>query len=83
MVSGRRPFQGDTSAETLAAILRDQPAPLPDEGGGTSPRIDAVVRRCLGKDPERRFQSARDLAFAIAEDIAAALDAPAGRLGFA
>jgi serine/threonine-protein kinase len=77
MLSGRQPFQGDTSAETLAAILRDQPAPLPDEGGGIRPRIDAVVRRCLEKDPERRFQSARDLAFAL-RDILGASQAPPG-----
>ena len=65
MVAGRVPFRGNTPAETLAAILRDQPPALEDASLGTPPAIDALVGRCLEKDPDARFQSARDLAFAL------------------
>ena len=51
MLTGRRPFGGDTAAETLAAILRDQPAELATADGELPPRVDAVVRRCLEKNP--------------------------------
>lgn len=67
MFIGRSPFARSTQAETLAAILRDQPPAL---NGGADPvpsRLVAIVLRCLDKQPERRFQSARDLAFAIKE----------------
>lgn len=67
MLTGRRPFQGDTPAETLASILRDQPARLADSDCGIPPRIEPIIRRCLEKNPEQRFQSARDLAFALRE----------------
>src|SRR5262249_13041888 len=62
MLASRQPFRGDTAAETLAAILRDQPEEI---GRTIPPRVDAVLHRCLEKDPNRRFQSARDLAFAL------------------
>jgi eukaryotic-like serine/threonine-protein kinase len=65
MLSGRRPFSGPSSAETLSAILRDEPAPL--SPGSASPALERVVRRCLEKGPEGRFQTARDLAFALRE----------------
>jgi serine/threonine-protein kinase len=65
MLCGRRAFAGASSAETMSAILRDEPMPLrPDS---TASPLERVVRRCLEKAPERRFQSARDLAFALRE----------------
>jgi TolB-like protein/Flp pilus assembly protein TadD len=67
MLTGRKAFGGGTPAETLAAILRDQPAALEDSGRRIPPRVDALVQRCLEKDPDRRFQSSRDLAFALRE----------------
>ncbi|MEO5742415.1 MAG: serine/threonine-protein kinase, partial [Vicinamibacterales bacterium] len=67
VLTGRKPFRGDTSAETLAAILRDHPSELAAVGRTFPPRIDALVRRCLEKNPDYRFQSARDLAFAMRE----------------
>jgi TolB-like protein/Tfp pilus assembly protein PilF len=67
MLTRRRPFGGDTPAETLAAILRDQPSELAAADRHIPPRVDAVVRRCLEKNPDHRFQSARDLAFALRE----------------
>lgn len=67
LLTGRTAFRGGTPAETLAAILRDQPDDLSDSGRKIPPRIDAIVRRCLEKNPDHRFQSARDLAFALRE----------------
>jgi len=63
MVSGARPFAGRTHGEVLAAILRDEP---PDLSGDQAPaELVGVIRHCLLKKPEQRFQSARDLAFAL------------------
>ena len=67
MLTRRRPFGGETPAETLAAILRDQPSELAVADRHIPARVDAVVRRCLEKNPDHRFQSARDLAFALRE----------------
>jgi len=65
MLSGERPFQRETAAETLTAILRDDPPELPAAAREASPALDRIVRRCLEKDPEARFQLARDIAFTI------------------
>jgi serine/threonine-protein kinase len=67
MLTRRRPFPGATPAETLAAILRDQPSELAAPDRQMPLRVDGVVRRCLEKNPDQRFQSARDLAFALRE----------------
>ncbi len=80
MLTGRRAFRGDTSAETLAAILRDQPEELGDSGRKIPLHVEAVVRRCLEKPPEERFQSARDLAFALRATLSGS-DAVAARSG--
>jgi eukaryotic-like serine/threonine-protein kinase len=61
MLSGRHPFQRPTSAETISAILRDDPPTEPL----FTPVLDKIIRRCLEKDPDERFQSARDLEFAL------------------
>jgi len=66
MLSGRRAFLRETSAETMTAILRHDPAELTGGGGAPlSPGLATIVRRCLEKEPAERFQSARDLAFAL------------------
>ena len=67
MLAGRRAFDGGTPPETLAAILRDDPPGLAGSGDRFPSTIGAVVRRCLEKKPEQRFQSARDLAFSLRE----------------
>jgi serine/threonine protein kinase len=59
-LSGQRAFPGTSAVESSYAILHHEPAPLP---ASTPPPVAQVVRRCLEKDPDRRFQSARDLAF--------------------
>ncbi len=69
-LTGRRAFGQKTAAETLAAILRDHPAELPESGRTIPPGVKGVVKRCLEKNPEERFQSARDLAFALREILA-------------
>jgi eukaryotic-like serine/threonine-protein kinase len=63
MLSGRRAFRRETSAETMTAILKDDPAELSASGKPIAPALERIVRRCLEKKPLQRFQSARDLAF--------------------
>jgi len=65
MLTGRRAFTRPTAAETLTAILNDEPQDLVDSGAKVPPALDRVIRRCLEKHPEDRFHSARDLAFAL------------------
>ena len=64
MLAGKRAFKRDSSVETLNAILTDEPPDFPT-ADGTAPALDRVVRHCLEKSPEQRFQSARDVAFAL------------------
>jgi len=65
MLTGRRAFKGASREDTLSAILgRDAPA-MTTPGGPVPLPLERVVRRCLEKDPEDRFQSARDVAFAL------------------
>jgi serine/threonine protein kinase/Tfp pilus assembly protein PilF len=65
MVTGSRPFSGRTGAETLAAILRDEPVEPTRSGTPMPADLAGVIRHCLEKRPDRRFQTARDLAFAL------------------
>jgi TolB-like protein/tetratricopeptide (TPR) repeat protein/tRNA A-37 threonylcarbamoyl transferase component Bud32 len=60
LLAGRRAFPGASPVESGYAILHNEPEPLP---ATVPPAVAQVVRRCLEKDPARRFQSARDLAF--------------------
>jgi len=73
LLSGRRAFDGHSTAETLSAVLRDRPAPLhgPD-------RLVRVINRCLEKDPNARFQTATELmqALSVVADVSDASDAP-------
>jgi eukaryotic-like serine/threonine-protein kinase len=83
MLSGERPFRRDTSAETMTAILKEDPPELASTPQRPiSPGIDRVVRRCLEKDAGQRFQSAKDLAFALeAMSGSTSVSAAAGRIG--
>lgn len=58
-------FRGDSMAETMSAILREDPPDLSETNKTVSPALERVVRHCLEKNPAERFHSARDLAFAI------------------
>src|SRR5262245_32657615 len=62
-VSGRRAFAGATQADTMSAILNADPIELTEPGRDVPVAFDRLIRRCLEKAPEERFQSARDLAF--------------------
>jgi Tol biopolymer transport system component len=63
MLTGRRAFGRETGAETMTAILREEPPELSSVQGGLPPALGRIVQHCLEKQPEERFQSARDLAF--------------------
>jgi eukaryotic-like serine/threonine-protein kinase len=62
MATGRRPFARETAAETMTAILNEDP---PDAGEATPPELSRIVTHCLEKNRDQRFQSARDLAFGL------------------
>ena len=61
MVTGTRPFQGDTPASVIGAILKDEPPPVSSRQPLTPAMLDRVVARCFEKDPDSRWQSAADL----------------------
>jgi serine/threonine protein kinase/Tol biopolymer transport system component len=65
MLSGVRAFKGETAADTMTAILTKEPPELDMARLAISPAIDRIVRRCLEKSADMRFQSATDLAFAL------------------
>ncbi len=65
MLSGQHAFLGDTAADTMTAILTKDPPDLDTARLSIAPGLDRIVRRCLEKTPELRFQSANDLAFAL------------------
>ena len=65
MLTGKRAFKRETSAETMTAILRDEPQTLNDTGWQGPPELQRILARCLEKNVAGRFQSASDLAFAI------------------
>jgi len=65
MVLGRNPFIGPTPADTMAAILNEQPTALSQSGRQRPAGLDRVILRCLEKEPTRRFASARELAQAL------------------
>src|SRR5262249_20876931 len=61
LATGRRPFIGDTSVSVLSSIIRDTPRPISDIKPVLPREFSRIVKRCLVKDPEYRFQSAKDL----------------------
>ncbi|HET6889954.1 MAG TPA: serine/threonine-protein kinase, partial [Pyrinomonadaceae bacterium] len=65
MLSGRRAFHRDSAIETLNAILKEEPTELTTTHPSITPPLERVVWHCLEKSPERRFQSASDIAFAL------------------
>lgn len=65
MLTGRRAFHGDTPADTMTAILKEDPADMNVSGKNIPPALDRIIRRCMEKRPESRFRTAEDLAFAL------------------
>jgi eukaryotic-like serine/threonine-protein kinase len=63
MLSGKRAFHGDSAADTMSAILKDDPPELAETNRNISPALERIVRHCLEKNPAERFHSARDVAF--------------------
>ena len=91
LLAGKRAFHGDSAAETISAILREDPPELSVTNQSVSPGLERIVRHCIEKNPEQRFHSAHDLAFdletlsglsgASVGSKAAALGKPAPRIG--
>lgn len=67
MVTGRRPFHGQTRLSTLSAILREEPQPVHDFAQDVPAELERLIRRCLRKDPDLRFQDVADLRIALRE----------------
>jgi eukaryotic-like serine/threonine-protein kinase len=65
MLSREQPFRGASAIEVMNAILKEEPPELSETNVKISPQLEKIVRRCLEKKPERRFQSASDLGFAL------------------
>jgi serine/threonine-protein kinase len=65
ILTGHRAFRGETSQDTMRAILNRDPDPIADYRSDIPPGIEIIVRRCLEKQPDERFESARDVAFAL------------------
>ena len=67
LLTGRKAFKKDAASDTMAAIMRDDPPELLESGRNISLGLDRVVRHCLEKNRDDRFQSARDIAFALSD----------------
>jgi len=65
MITGKKAFEGKTQASLIAAILEREPTPLPDVQPRVPPNLDHLVRRCLAKDPDKRWQSAADVSIEL------------------
>jgi serine/threonine protein kinase/Tol biopolymer transport system component len=65
MLSGKRAFNGASVADVMSAILKEEPPELGETNAKISPALEKIMRRCLEKKPERRFQTASDLTFAL------------------
>jgi eukaryotic-like serine/threonine-protein kinase len=77
-VTGKQTFRKPTSAETMSAILNDEPEAISQLAPSVPPGLERVARRCLEKAPEQRFQSASDLAFALEALSDSAITSPTG-----
>src|SRR5580693_866510 len=78
MVMGKRTFERSTSADTMSAILNEDPEPISELAPETPVALQRVVMRCLEKNLEQRFQSASDLAFALESLSDSGISAPSG-----
>jgi serine/threonine protein kinase len=65
MMVGHRAFAGETEVDTITAVLKEEPPEMVVAGQNIPPAFEHIIRHCLEKEPENRFQSARDLAFAL------------------
>ena len=67
LLSGKKAFKRNTASDTIAAILKEDPPEITGSARNISPALDHIVRHCLEKEPSNRFQSAKDVAFALNE----------------
>jgi eukaryotic-like serine/threonine-protein kinase len=65
MLAGRRAFRGETDVDTITAVLKETPPEVTREGANVPRAFEQIVNHCLEKEPEKRFQSVRDLVFAL------------------
>ncbi len=65
LLTGQKAFRGETAADTMSAILHKDPPEITQTSSNVSPALARIVQHCIEKDPEQRFQSASDIAFAI------------------
>src|SRR6202451_1006704 len=65
MISGKRAFHGETPADTMSAIIKDEPPELADLRLNVPPALERIVRHCLEKNPAQRFHSISDVAFGL------------------
>src|SRR4030088_3333458 len=65
MLTGRRAFRGETEVDTMTAVLREEPPEMDVSQGRVPFSLHQIIRHCLEKEPENRFQSGKDLAFAL------------------
>ncbi|MBI3416194.1 MAG: serine/threonine-protein kinase [Verrucomicrobia bacterium] len=79
MLAGQRAFKRGTSVETMHAILTEEPPDLSESNSNLPPALNRILQRCLEKKPERRFQTASDLAFAL-ENLSGSTSATARAL---
>jgi eukaryotic-like serine/threonine-protein kinase len=65
LVTGKRAFSGASAVDTMHAVMHEDPPEAGASDPGFSPALNTIIRRCLEKRPDQRFQSAADLAFAL------------------
>ena len=65
LLAGKRAFSAETPVETMTAILKTDPAPISSLAPSTPPILDAIVRRCIERNPAERYQSIQDVAFIL------------------
>jgi len=65
MISGKRAFRGETAADTMSAILKEEPPELTETTINVPPALERIVRHCLEKNPAQRFHSISDIAFGL------------------
>jgi hypothetical protein len=73
LLSGKKAFKKDTNAETMAATMLQEPPELTQSGRNISPALDHIVKHCLEKDRDNRFQTAKDIAFNLSEQLSSSV----------
>jgi TolB-like protein/Tfp pilus assembly protein PilF len=83
MATGRLPFRGSTPTETITEIVKSEPVPVLELSPVSPPELERIIRKCMEKDPARRYQSARELAVDLANlkrDTESGVTLPAARV---